>query len=291
VFAPLIAFALSVASFQQPSDGQVSAWIAGDLQKGASTESSGARLSAAGLSDDLTVARQVGGRLTGAGAHSVVVGVHRGDVVLDGQVPDQAERSRMLALASAVDGVRSVTDRLLLPGQPPLPSPTPAAATPAGPSRSEPFDFLTPDNFAGRGVVVDVVDGVATLTGTANSVEASRYATVTAQCVPGVRAVRNRLDVLPTNRGNDRRLALMVQRELGNDVIVQTVSNALMVSVDHGVARLTGRVRDAGQLEQAGRVATGISAVFAVDNQIVVDENLVLPVNGRIPGFVQFHAP
>lgn len=288
MFAPLIALALIVPSYQQPSDAQVTAWIAGDLHDGAAYSPTGERLSAAGLGDDLLLARQVDGRLSGAGAHGLVVGVHRGEVTLHGQVADEAQRKRTLALVAEVDGVRAVDDRLLLPGQKSAPAPV-AAAEPAPVSaRSEAFDFLTEDGRAGRGVVVAVDQGVATLTGAACSVEAQRHATVVAQRVPGVRAVRNEMSVRTFNPADDRRLGLLVQRQMDNDVIVQTVSNALLVTVENGVARITGCVRDAGQREQATRVAAGIGAVFAVDNRLTVNENLVLPPIGRIAGFRDF---
>jgi osmotically-inducible protein OsmY len=149
-------------------------------------------------------------------------------------------------------------------------------------------DFLTADGLAGRALIVTVDGGVATLRGAASSPSASQYAVVAALKVPGVRAVRNELTVRRSDRSDDCRLALLVQRELENDILVQTVSNALSVSVRDGVATLTGKVRDEGQRVQARVVAASLSAVFAVDDRIVVDENLVLPTDHRIPGFKKF---
>ncbi len=109
--------------------------------------------------------------------------------------------------------------------------------------------------------------------------------------MPGVRAVRNLMSVRPDNAAKDRNLALMIERELEDDVLVQTVSNCILVTVRHGVVLLTGAVRDDGQRVQAEHVAAGISAAFAVDNRLQVDEDLVLPPRGRISGFRTFRSP
>ncbi|MBM3984770.1 MAG: hypothetical protein FJ296_03625, partial [Planctomycetes bacterium] len=61
VFAAFIA-ALLVLPLQQPSDTQVAEWIAADLATGAQVRASaGQRLAQAGLRDDLSLAREVGG--------------------------------------------------------------------------------------------------------------------------------------------------------------------------------------------------------------------------------------
>jgi osmotically-inducible protein OsmY len=69
------------------------------------------------------------------------------------------------------------------------------------------------------------------------------------------------------------------------------VSNVILVTVRHGVVQLTGKVRDEGQRAQAERVAGHIGAVFAVDNRLAVDEDLVLPPRGRNSGFRAFRSP
>jgi hyperosmotically inducible protein len=288
----LLSLALALPA-QQVTDAQLAAWIADDLcrdTRGSSTTAE-ARLQGAGYVDDMRLARQVSAKLAGAGAHGVIVGVHEGEVKLHGHVADDAHRQKAVELAAAIEGVRGVENGLLLPDEKPAVQPDrseDAAPAPVLPADFGPVSFLTADGLAGHGIVVHVDEGVATLSGEASSQGASRYATVAALRVPGVRAVRNELAVRRADISEDRRLALMVQRELENDVVVQVVANALMVSVKDGVATVSGKVRDEGQHAQAVAVVAAQSAVFAVEDRIVVDENLLLPSHGRIPGFRQF---
>jgi osmotically-inducible protein OsmY len=286
VLAPVFA-ALLALPLQQPSDAQIAEWIRADLASGAAPRASaGQRLADAGLRDDLSLAREVGGLVAGAGAQGVIVGAHDGQVVLHGRVRDEAQRERLLGLAAGVDGARGVTSKLLLPGEEPQAEAAAEAAPPAAAAlaRSESFAFLAGD-VAARDVLVEVSDGLVTLSGTASSEDARRWATAVAGRVPGVRAVSNRMTARPGSREVDRRLALLVLREIEGDVLVQSVAPAIDVSAHDGIVRLTGKVRDAGQSERAAAVAAGLSAVFAVDNRLGVDEALTLPPSLRNQGF------
>jgi len=292
VIAQLVTLLLALPA-QQASDAQIALWVASDLRAGSTgrAPSAEARLHEAGLYDDLTLAREVGGKLVSAGGVGVVVGVHAGDVTLNGHVRDAAQKDALNALAAGVAGVRRVDDQLLLPGQQPSAQPVKelAAGTEvegyAGPARTEAFDFLTPDGFAGRRMQVDVDQGLVTVTGEVSSTFARLYVTGVAGRVPGVRTVRNKLDVHPSSKIGDRGIALLVERVFQYDVLVQRVSNCILVTSDHGVVRLTGHVRDEGQLARCLELATSQDVVFAVDNQLIVDEDLVPPAAGRIPGY------
>jgi osmotically-inducible protein OsmY len=293
MLATLITALLSLPA-QQISDVQIAEWVAHDLSTDARerVQSAEQRLDAVGLRDDLTLAREVGGKVVGAGGRGIVVGVHESEVVLHGRVTDAQQKDKLLALAAGVQGVRAVDDRLVLPGEElpaakldrNVPAPNPPAIT-------ERFDFLTGDSHAGRGLQVAVDTGIVTLTGEVCSDAAKLYATGLAQRVPGVRAVRNQCSVRISGLRDDQRLALLVARELEYNRLVQNVSPGILVTVHHGVVRLTGRVRDEGQWFIAGEVAATMSAVFAVDNQLVVDEDLVVPSTGRVRGFEIFRGP
>jgi osmotically-inducible protein OsmY len=292
VIAQLVTLLLALPA-QQASDAQIALWVANDLRAGSTGRPLAAetRLHEAGLYDDLTLAREVGGKLVSAGGSGVVVGVHAGDVTLNGHVRDAAQKDAFTSLAAGVAGVRKVDDQLLLPGQQPAAQPVaaPAAGTNvegyAGPARTDTFDFLTPDGFAGRGMQVDVNQGLVTLTGEVSSTAARLYASGVAGRVPGVRTVRNTCTVHPSSMIGDRGTALLVERVFQYDVLVQRVSNAILVTCEHGVVRLTGQVRDEGQRARCEELATGLDVVFAVDNRLTVNENLVTPVDGRIPGY------
>jgi len=289
VIAQLVTLLLALPA-QQASDAQIALWVATDMRAGSSgrTPAAQTRLHESGLYDDLTLAREVGGKVVSAGGAGVVVGVHGGTVTLNGHVRDAAQKDALASLAAGVAGVRGVDDQLLLPGQQAeaQPGAEPAAATGAeGPARTDLFDFLTADGFAGRRMQVDVDQGLVTLTGEVSSTAARLYATGVAGRVPGVRTVRNKLDVHPSSMIGDRGIALLVERVFQYDVLVQRVSNCILVSSDHAVVRLTGHVRDEGQKARCMELAAGQDVVFAVDNQLIVDEDLVPPADGRIPGY------
>ncbi|HEX5011192.1 MAG TPA: BON domain-containing protein [Planctomycetota bacterium] len=289
MIARLVTLLLALPA-QQASDAQIALWVATDLRKGGDGAPAESRLHEAGLFDDLTLAREVSGKLVSAGGAGVVVGVHEGDVTLNGHVSDAAQKTKLTSLAAGVAGVRSVDDQLLLPGQQPAPQRVvvPAADTKvegqAGPAVTDPFDFLTPDGFAGRGMRVDVDQGLVTLTGEVSSTAARLFAAGVAGRVPGVRIVRNTCSVHPSSGIGDRGTALLVERVFQWDVLVQRVSSLILVSCDHGVVRLSGHVRDEGQRARCEELARAQDVVFAVDNRLVVDEDLVPPANG-IPGF------
>src|SRR5262249_34368899 len=158
------------------------------------------------------------GKLVSAGGVGVVVGVHEGDVTLNGRVRDAAQKSELTSLAAGVAGVRKVDDQLLLPGQTSAARTVavPAAGTDgdagARPARTDTFDFLTQDGFAGRGLHVDVDQGLVTLTGEVSSTTARLYAGGVAGRVPGVRTVRNQLAVHPSSKISDRGIVLLVER-------------------------------------------------------------------------------
>jgi len=285
VFAAFLATVLSLP-LQHATDAQVAGWIAADLAAGGRAPQGAAeRLAAAGLRDDLDLARELGGRVAGAGGVGVIVGVHDGTVVLHGRVRDEAQRERLLALAGAAEGVRGVESRLLLPDEAPPAGAADAAEPSTAPARSEPFDLVTSEGFAARGVVVHVADGLVTLDGLASSDAARRWATATAGRVPGVRAVRNAMQAREPSPEADRRVAIMVLREIEGDVAVQAVAPAVEVAVRDGVVRLTGTVRDELQRARAGALAAGLEVVFAVDNRLAVDPALVLPPSHRNQGF------
>jgi hypothetical protein len=68
VIAQLVTLLLALPA-QQASDAQIALWVATDLRAGSSgrTPAAQTRLHEAGLYDDLTLAREVGGKVVSAG--------------------------------------------------------------------------------------------------------------------------------------------------------------------------------------------------------------------------------
>jgi hypothetical protein len=106
-------------------------------------------------------------------------------------------------------------------------------------SASGPFGFATRDGRAGRAIRVETDDGLVRLRGEVNSDGARLYASLAAQSVPGVRAVRNELVVSRAGPEESRRLALLVLKQLEYDPLVQSVAPMILVTARR-VVRLTG---------------------------------------------------
>jgi osmotically-inducible protein OsmY len=115
---------------------------------------------------------------------------------------------------------------------------------------------------------VQAEDGVVTLSGTVDNLEASRAAEEDARNTVGVALVQNHLRVRPTNDLTDEEVTLRVQRAMRRDPFVDRF--------DVGVTTFDGEVSLAGEVDsrfdraRAGEVAAGVEGVVAVHNNLRV---------------------
>jgi osmotically-inducible protein OsmY len=115
---------------------------------------------------------------------------------------------------------------------------------------------------------VQVDEGVVTLSGTVDNLEASRAAEDDARNTVGVALVRNHLRVRPTNDVADDELTLRVERAVRRDPFVDRF--------DVGVTTFDGEVSLAGEVDtwydraRAEAVASGVEGVVAVHNNLRV---------------------
>ena len=232
---------------------------------------------------DLQLAQLVQQRLAEVeGLTGLVVACHEGLVELRGLAARPELRQRATELALTVAGVQGVSNVLRVPGEPEPAPPAPGetlalpAEEPNPQFTTEPFGFATRDGLAGRDLHVDSRDGVVRLRGEVNSDAARTYASVAAQSVDGVQAVQNQLVVVVASQDATRRLAVLIQKQLEYDPLVQTVAPMVLVQVKDGIVRLEGRVQDDSQRVRAGDLALIQVGVFAVDNRLQVDEAMRL---------------
>lgn len=110
--------------------------------------------------------------------------------------------------------------------------------------------------------------GTVALTGKVDNILARDRATRIAELVKGVRAVDNRLQVVPGTERTDDALRLDIESALLADPT--TASYAVAVEVEHGAATLTGTVSSwaAGQL--AAYVAKGVKGVTELHNRVQI---------------------
>jgi len=107
--------------------------------------------------------------------------------------------------------------------------------------------------------------GVLTLAGEVNDETTLRAALQAAERVRGVRAIVNRLEVVPT-RASDEEIQKNVENALKYDVV--TEGQELSARVDDGVVTLEGRVRTVPELEIAEDSVLMVPGVRAVDSRV-----------------------
>ena len=137
-------------------------------------------------------------------------------------------------------------------------------------------DLLNESRVPEHAVDVQVKEGVVTLTGTAPTLFGKQRATELAQAVKGVRSVVNRLQVQPSDR-TDAQVQEAVVAALKLDTA--TDADELNVTVQEGVATLSGTVQSWQEQQLAERVASGVQGVREVTNTINVNYTTDRPDN------------
>jgi osmotically-inducible protein OsmY len=117
-------------------------------------------------------------------------------------------------------------------------------------------------------VNVDVNDGVATLTGTVDNLEAKHAAERDARNTSGVWKVNNHIKVRPEDQTPDAKIAENVRQALLWDPIVDRFE--IYVSVRNRQVFLSGVVDDDYEKTQAEEIAAGVKGVADVENRIIV---------------------
>ena len=126
-------------------------------------------------------------------------------------------------------------------------------------------------------IVVDVVDGVVTLTGSVPSFAQKWDAERAAERVAGVRSVANELAVSPTPAAqrSDTQLAHAVTDALAWDI--QVPDDKLKSAVSNGWVRLEGTVEWRYQRDAAIRAIRNIAGIRGVTNEIIVKPQSASP--------------
>jgi osmotically-inducible protein OsmY len=127
------------------------------------------------------------------------------------------------------------------------------------------FDHAINNNM----VNVNVVDGIAELTGTVNNLKAKERAATIAELVKGVRSVSNRIDVEPSvlisDKGIEERILYSLLKDPATD------SYEIDVEVTGQIATLTGAVESYQEKMLCGNVAKSVKGVRDLINNITID--------------------
>lgn len=121
-------------------------------------------------------------------------------------------------------------------------------------------------------IVVDVFDGIASLSGTVENLQAKRAAETRAADTLGVWYVRNNIRVRPEEEPTDADMAKDIRQSLQEDPYVDRYEIA--VQVYDGQAYLYGNVDSAFMKRRAELLASAVPGVFSVRNRLAVDESL-----------------
>lgn len=117
-------------------------------------------------------------------------------------------------------------------------------------------------------VGIRVQDAIVALDGETDHLLAKERAAMLAQSVRGVRGVINRLRVAAATSATDEGIGEQIRRGLAQDAT--TSLGDIEVQVDDGVVTLAGEARSWPERVIAGRIATSVPGVNAIDNRIRV---------------------
>jgi osmotically-inducible protein OsmY len=118
-------------------------------------------------------------------------------------------------------------------------------------------------------VQVQVVDGLATLTGIVATLEEKEAAGRAAAQVAGVRQVENCLTVIASQPVSDREITQELDTAL--ETLPADEHRTVGAVVAHGAAHLVGHARSAAVVEAAHDLAAGVEGVREVINEVQID--------------------
>lgn len=122
---------------------------------------------------------------------------------------------------------------------------------------------------------VEVLNGIAELTGTVNNLKAKERATRIAELVKGVRAVSNRIEVDPPVVISDAGIRDNIVQALLEDPA--TDSYEIGVDVNNKIVTLTGTVDSYQEKMLSEDVAKSVTGVVALNNEIEIDYKIDRP--------------
>jgi len=126
-------------------------------------------------------------------------------------------------------------------------------------------------------VRLDVNDGVVTLSGTTRDYPARDSAIATAENMPGVKAVRNEINVAPASSFDDELRLRLLRAIYGNSVLSKygmDPASPIRIAVTNGHVELDGTVMNKMDRQIAGMQANSVPGVFSVVNHLQVENDV-----------------
>src|SRR4051812_47119546 len=199
----------------------------------------------------------------------VKIKVNDGVVTLSGTVPDSDQRALAEDTVRNLPGVVQVDNRIKVES--------------AAPEHSDGWvatkihtKLLVSNNVSTVNTKVDVRDGVATLTGKADSTAQKELTTAIVQDIEGVKSVNNQLTVAeapaPTRTSGDRVDDASITAQVKYALLTHKSTSALKTNVTttDGVVMIAGDASSDAEKDLVTRLAQGVRGVHNVNNQMVV---------------------
>ncbi len=199
----------------------------------------------------------------------IIVAVDQGDVTLSGSVRSAAEKSEAATEAWFIPGVKSVENEIEVAWHREEDADDGGENWSDADTKKMIDSALLANPWVKRFDVRTIVrDGVVTLTGTVDNLQAKREAEAEALDVSGIRRVKNFLRVRLSQSRPDADIAKDIRQALKRDPHVAVYD--ITVSVFNGKAYLRGEVDSVYMRQQAEEVATRVPGVVDIRNALDV---------------------
>ena len=117
-------------------------------------------------------------------------------------------------------------------------------------------------------IVVNVHEGIVTLTGTVKNLAEEKFALQETQKIRGVIGIINELQIIPVKRSDSEIASDVEQRFRSNPSLKDKV---IQVSVSEGEVQLAGTVHSISELKEAKLVASEVMGVVSVINGLQIN--------------------
>jgi hyperosmotically inducible protein len=221
-------------------------------------------LGAAASADDDRIRATIEEKLDSKDLRGPAVDVRDGVVTLTGKTRSAWAKTRALELSIAAEGVTAVEDHLEIAR---AESDEKLAAEVAKAVNRYPYFTIYDD------VSLGVEDGAVTLLGRVTMPYKSEEIATRASKVLGVQSVRNRIETLPVNIGDQKLRAALLYRIYGDSMFREyayRVNPPIHIVVERGRVALTGAVRSEVEKRKAEHIARSTFGVFSVENRLLV---------------------
>ena len=203
-----------------------------------------------------------------------------GVVTLAGSVSEEAHKSLAQETVANLPGVKSVDNKLKLNGE------TPAEYSDAWLMTKVKTSLLFHRSVSGFATGVDVKDGVVTLRGEADSQAQIDLATEYAKDIDGVAKVNNEMTVAKDPPKTEKKTMGKRMSDVGEMIddasITALVKSTLLhhrstsglntkVETNDGVVTLTGKAKNAAEMELVAKLASDVHGVKKVVNSMTVN--------------------